>query len=50
MWQQAKEIIRKCLTSSLHNQTPLPAERNLNGTQKNEIWHMGMFILQNLES
>ncbi|KAL6070006.1 hypothetical protein STEG23_001515, partial [Scotinomys teguina] len=42
-WQQAKEIVRKCPTSSFYNQTPLPAGCNPKGTQRNEIWQMDVF-------
>ena len=42
-WQQAKEIIKRCPTCSLYNQTPLPTETNLKGTQRNEIWQMDVF-------
>ena len=43
MWHQAKEIIRKCPTCSLYNQTPLPAGSNPKGTQRNEIWQIDVF-------
>ena len=43
MWQQVKEIIMKCPTCSLYNQTPLPAGSNPKGTQRNEIWQMNVF-------
>ncbi|KAL6055503.1 hypothetical protein STEG23_020485, partial [Scotinomys teguina] len=42
-WQQAKEIVRKCLTCSFYNQTPLPAGCNPKGTQRNDIWQMDVF-------
>ncbi|KAL6088337.1 hypothetical protein STEG23_010771, partial [Scotinomys teguina] len=42
-WQQAKKIVRKCPTCSFYNQTPLPAECNPKGTQRNEIWQMDVF-------
>lgn len=42
-WQQAKEIIRKCPTCSLYNQTPLSTGSNPKGTTRNEVWHMEVF-------
>ena len=31
------------MSCSLYNQTPLPAESNPKGTQRNEIWQMDVF-------
>lgn len=42
-WQQAKEIIRKCPTCSLYNQTQLPAGNNPKDSQRNKIWQMDIF-------
>jgi hypothetical protein len=41
-WQEAKEIIRKCPTCFLHNKTPLTADSNPKGIQRNRIWQMDM--------
>ena len=42
-WQQVKEIIRRCPTCSLYNQTLLSVGSNPKGIQRNEIWHMDVF-------
>ena len=42
-WQQAKEIIRKCPTCSLYNQTLLSTGNNPRGIKINEIWQIDVF-------
>ena len=42
-WQQAKEVIRKCPTGFLYNQTLHPAGSNPKGTQRNEISQIDVF-------
>ncbi|EGV93609.1 HERV-K_3q27.3 provirus ancestral Pol protein [Cricetulus griseus] len=42
-WQQVKEIVRNCPTCSFYNQTPLPADCNPKGIQRNEVWQMDVF-------
>lgn len=38
IWQQVKEIIRKCPPCSLYNQTSSPARNNPKSAKRSEIW------------